>query len=187
MFIKDMFFFHDHARKINLWQSSVIVSPFFGPLFAAFMLGNKTIHWYLPFIIYTIETFLAFLLVILFVEETYYDRKIPTDQREAMGRGSRWERLVGVQQRRTRQPSNSFGEAMMRPVKALCKPVILMTNAYYLLTFAWAVGINSTLSQFLTLVYGFTPTSIGMFCFLSSPSTPTFYLSLSFYLQSLYL
>lgn len=157
MFLKDMFFFHEHARKINLWQSAVIVSPFFGPLFAAFIIAKES--WYWPFIIYTIETALAFILVIFFVEETYYDRRIPPSQRPP--RGSRLGRLVGTAQRRAQQPSNTFLEAMARPVKVLSKPVIVLTNVYYLLTFAWAVGINSTLAQFLAPVYQFTPTSIG--------------------------
>lgn len=100
--------------------------------------------WYWSFVVYTIETTICFLLVVLFVEETYYDRSFPTNQRSQ--RGARWERLFGIAQRRTKQPSNTFYQAMMRPVTAISKPVILITNAYYLLTFCWAVGIKTTLS-----------------------------------------
>lgn len=144
-------------RKINLWQSSVIVSPFIGPLFAAFMISK--LAWYWPFILYTIETTVCFILVVLFVEETYYDRSIPIDERPQ--RGARWERLLGIAQRRTKQPSNTFFQAMMRPVTAISKPVILMTNIYYLFTFCWAVGINTALTQFLVNSYGFTTNGIG--------------------------
>ena len=115
--------------------------------------------WYWPFITYTIETALALLLIILLIDETYYDRSIPTSQRPSWG--TRFQRLVGIAQRTAKQPSNMFLEAMTRPVKTVCKPVILMTNAFYLMTFAWAVGINSTLTLFLTTVYGFSTTSIG--------------------------
>ena len=165
MFIKDMFFVHEHARKINLWQSSVIVSPFFGPLLAAFMIAK--LAWYWPFVVYTIETAIALLLVILFVEETYYDPKATSI--EHLHRSSRWKRLFGIAQRQAKQPDTTFLRAMMRPLKALTKPVILMTNAYYLITFAWAVGINGTLSQFLSTVYGFSPTSIGTAIFSQAP------------------
>lgn len=148
-----------HSRKINLWQYAVIVSPFVGPLFAAFMVID--LAWYWPFIIYTIETAICLALVIFFVEETYYDRKIPEEQQPP--HGSRLMRLIGVQQRRNRQPSNTFLEAMMRPIKAISKPVILLTNVYYLLTFAWSVGINATLAQLVAPLYGFGPKQIGRF------------------------
>jgi hypothetical protein len=28
MFIKDIYFYHQHARKINLWATALILSPF---------------------------------------------------------------------------------------------------------------------------------------------------------------
>ena len=169
MFIKDMFFVHEHARKINIWQSAVIVSPFFGPLFAAFMIAH--LAWYWPFIIYTIITAIGLTLVVLFVQETYYDRDAPLHQRAAQG--LRWEKLIGTAQRRSKQPNTTLSRAMMRPLKALAKPPILLTNAYYFLSFAWAVSTNSTLSQFLAKYYHFTPTSIGKLILISqNPVTP---------------
>ena len=35
MFIFDMFFFHERARKINIWAAFIILSPYFGPLFVS--------------------------------------------------------------------------------------------------------------------------------------------------------
>lgn len=32
MFIKDIYFFHQHPRKINLWATALILSPFLGKL-----------------------------------------------------------------------------------------------------------------------------------------------------------
>ena len=128
--------------------------------------------WYWPFIIYTIMTAICLALVIIFVEETYYNRKIPEGHQPP--RGSRLLRLIGVQQRKNRQPANTFLEAMMRPVEAITKPVIFLTNVYYLFTFAWSVGINTTIAQLVTPLYGWGPRQLGRFLVSQvCPSVPT--------------
>jgi MFS family permease len=53
MFIFDMFFFHDRARKINIWAAFIILSPYMGPLFAAFII--TTLSWPIPFWVYFVE------------------------------------------------------------------------------------------------------------------------------------
>lgn len=53
----------------------------------------------------------------------------------------------------------------MRPVKVIIKPTVFISCFYYLLTFAWVVGINTTLSIFLTPLYNFGPKQIGFFYF----------------------
>ncbi|KAK8031051.1 hypothetical protein PG990_000785 [Apiospora arundinis] len=143
MFIQDMFFFHERARKINIWASFFVISPYLGPLLAAFMAAEKP--WPVPFWVYVAESGLALILTILFVEETFYDRRIPAYK--------------------TRHLRNSFAEACMRSVKVVIKPTVAISCIYYLLTFAWVVGINTTLSIFLGPVYGFGLKQIGFFYF----------------------
>jgi hypothetical protein len=53
----------------------------------------------------------------------------------------------------------------MRPVRVLLKPTVFLSCLYYLLTFAWVVGINTTLAIFLTPLYNFGPLQIGYFYF----------------------
>jgi MFS family permease len=53
MFIFDMFFFHERARKINIWAAFIILSPYMGPLFAAFII--TTCPWPIPFWVYFVE------------------------------------------------------------------------------------------------------------------------------------
>ncbi|KAF2659395.1 MFS general substrate transporter [Lophiostoma macrostomum CBS 122681] len=161
MFIFDMFFFHERARKINIWAAFIILSPYMGPLFAAFIITTKP--WPIAFWVYFVETALALILVILFAEETYYDRRIsPSNQPP---KGSRISRLLGVAQFRSRHLRNSFGQACMRPIRVIMKPTVFLSSLYYLLTFAWVVGINTTLSIFLTPLYNFGPKQIGFFYF----------------------
>ncbi|KAL8849462.1 MAG: hypothetical protein Q9221_005544 [Calogaya cf. arnoldii] len=161
MFIKDMFFLHEHARKINIWQASVILSPYLGPLLASFMLMQLSWRW--PFWVYTIETGVCLIAVIIWGEETYYDRRLPADKQPT--RQSRLLRLIGVEQWRSRHLRDGFVEAMMRAFRTISRPVVLLANFYYMFTFAWVVGINATLALFLTSSYGFGPKQIGFFFF----------------------
>ncbi|KAJ5096635.1 hypothetical protein N7456_007356 [Penicillium angulare] len=161
MFIKDLFFLHEHARKINLWQSCVILSPFLGPLLASFM--TISLSWRWPFWLYTILTGLALMGVIFFGQETYYNRRIPPSEQPACGPRSL--RLIGVEQWRSRSQRNSFFEAVSRSFVVLGKPVILFTNFYYVCIFAWLVAINATLPIFLTSLYRFGPKEIGLMYF----------------------
>ena len=161
MFINDMFFFHQRARKINIWAGFIILSPYFGPLFAAFIINTQS--WPVPFWVYVAETALCFVLVILFVDETYYDRRIPAEQQPQ--RKSRIMRLIGIEQRRQHLLPNTFTQALWRPFAVLLKPTVFLSSLYYLLTFAWVVGINTTLAIFLTPLYNFGPKQIGFFYF----------------------
>lgn len=159
MFIKDMFFLHEHARKINIWSGFIILSPYMGPLFGSFIVNTQIWQW--AFGVYAIETGLCLIAIILFVDETYYDRK--TVQPELVPNGPRWQRMLGIQQVRTKYIKNSFKDACMRPVTMLRKPVIILIVIAYMLMFAWVVGINTTLSIFLAPKYGFGAKAIGMF------------------------
>ncbi|KAL8665818.1 MAG: hypothetical protein Q9202_001940 [Teloschistes flavicans] len=161
MFIQDMFFLHEHARKINIWQATVILSPYLGPLLASFMITRLSWRW--PFWIYTIETGLCLIAVILCGEETYYNRHLP-EEKQPPNR-SRILRLVGVEQWRSRHVRHGFFDATMRAWRTITRPVVLLANFYYMCTFAWVVGINATLALFLTSLYGFGPKQVGFFFF----------------------
>ncbi|KAL8998443.1 MAG: hypothetical protein Q9169_002480 [Polycauliona sp. 2 TL-2023] len=161
MIIKDMFFLHEHARKINIWQAFVILSPYLGPLLASFMITQLSWRW--PFWIYTIESGLCLLAVIVWGEETYYDRRLPLEKQPA--HESHLLRLIGIEQWRSRHVRKSFGAAMLGTFRTISRPVVLLANIYYMFTFAWVVGINATLALFLTASYGFGPKQIGFFFF----------------------
>lgn len=50
MFIYDMFFFHERARKINIWSAFIILSPYWGPCFSAFIITTQP--WQVAFWVY---------------------------------------------------------------------------------------------------------------------------------------
>ncbi|OBT55600.1 hypothetical protein VE04_03638 [Pseudogymnoascus sp. 24MN13] len=161
MFIKDMYFFHEHARKINIWSAFIILSPYFGPMFTAFIID--TVKWQWAFGLYTIMTGLCLILIMIFADETYYDRRIPIDAQPA--RGSHDSRMLGIAQWKGRRHRNTITQALLRPFITISKLPVFLTVVYYMLTFAWVVGINTTLSIFLTPLYSFGPKQIGFFYF----------------------
>lgn len=45
MWIKDLFFFHEHPRKINYVEFPIILSPYLGPLITAFVEYKVSWRW----------------------------------------------------------------------------------------------------------------------------------------------
>jgi hypothetical protein len=97
------------------------------------------------------------------MDETYYDRRLSPENQPV--RKSRLLRVIGVEQFRSRHLRNTFTQAIMRPLKVITRPTVFISTVYYLLTFAWVVGINTTLAIFLTPLYNFGPKQIGFFYF----------------------
>ena len=112
--LKDIFFFHERARKIGLWVSDYlgaldlfdladsylqallyIASPYFGPQYSNFILygtGSWTdVAW-----VGAAVVAINIILVVLIIDETWYDRtKSSHEQPErASGLYGRFERLV---------------------------------------------------------------------------------------------
>ena len=165
MWIRDLFFFHEHPRKINIWSGAVIISPYIGPLFAAFIINKKP--WPDAFWVYVAFTGLAWVLVLLLTDETIYSRTLATDRQPVPK--SRIMRMVGVEQWRNRRVrGQTFTQAIMRPVIAISKLPVLLCTVYYFLNFAWVIGVNATVSIWMTSIYKFTPYNLGS----SSPPSP---------------
>ncbi|CAG9997091.1 unnamed protein product [Clonostachys byssicola] len=95
-FLKDIFFFHERARKIGLWAVLYIASPYLGPCLANFIIA-ATHHW--PHVYWMCSgcAGIQLLLVLAFADETWYNRDVPDSQQPARpgGLGRLW-RLTGV-------------------------------------------------------------------------------------------
>ena len=150
-----------NRRKINIWSGAIIVSPYLGPLITAFII-NK-IKWPVAFWVATALTALCWLLVIAFMDETIYNRLLPREQQPI----SRFRllRLLGIEQWQSRHTRMSFAQAIMRPIIAIAKLPVLLCTVYYFLNFAWIIGVNATISIWLTSRYKFTPYNLGFFYF----------------------
>ncbi|CUA66783.1 putative transporter C794,04c [Schizosaccharomyces pombe 972h-] [Rhizoctonia solani] len=134
-FIKDIFFWHQEARKVNIWTFSFVVSPFLGPFLFGFLVERQTWRW--AYGIGCIYSGLVLLLIILFLDESMYDRKyFPAPAPPTKGLRYRIETLIGI-----------TGFKMYK---------ILLSCIFMGITFGWTIGINVTLVIFLQ-----TPAPLG--------------------------
>lgn len=139
------------------------MSPYVGPLFSSFIV--EKLHWSVAFWVYFAMVTLALAMIIFFLPETYYDRTIPVDQQP---KGNHITNLIGIAQWKSRHQRNTFGQAVWRTVSVALKPTVLLSCFFYVLTFAWAVGINTTLAILLSITpgpYEFGPRQTGFFYF----------------------
>lgn len=94
------------------------------------------------------------------MDETIYNRGLARDQQPIPK--SRILRLIGVEQWRSRHLRQTFPQALMRPITAISKLPVLLCTVYYFLNFAWVIGVNTTISIWLTSIYKFTPYNLGL-------------------------
>lgn len=155
MWIKDLFFFHQHPQVINYVEFSIILSPYLGPLVSSFIVSHVSWRW--AFWVCTILAGVG-LVAVFFLDETLFDRKNPPPSR-----GLYLSRLAGVQQ--AKAPSKDFVQCMARPVVAITKIPVLTILIYYFLNFAWVIGVNTTIGIWLSNFYHFSARGIGRLAF----------------------
>jgi len=153
MWIKDMFFLHEQPRKINIWSGFIIASPYLGPFMASFVVWRLSWRW--VYWIYAILNYIGFILMLLFVDETYYDRRLPQEKQPVWR--SRWLRLIGIE----RHGRYSVVEALSRPLVAISKLPVVVITIFYFLNFAWTIGVNATLATWLAKHYHFNGKQTG--------------------------
>jgi MFS family permease len=161
MWIKEMFFFHEHPRKINVWVGPVIVAPYVGPMIASFMMTSTSWRW--PFWLYTILNGIALVLVVLFLDEPLFDRSRPSEEQPDFG--TRLQRLLGVPQWRSRHLRPGFWACMARSFVILKEIPLVLILIWGFFNYAWVIGVNTTTAIWLTSLYNFTPVYLGCFYF----------------------
>ena len=144
-------------RKINIWSGGIIVSPYLGPLITAFIVDKEA--WPDAFWVNTGLSALCWLLVVGLLDETIYNRSLARDLQPVPK--SRLLKLVGFEQWKSRRLRQTFFQALMRPIIAISKLPVLLCTIYYFLNFAWIIGVNATISIWLTTIYELTPYNLG--------------------------
>lgn len=127
--LKDMFYFHERARKIGLWALLYIASPYLGPCMANFMLYG-TGQWRDTFWLCVGVVSLQIALVVAFVDETWYNRsKQLTEQpHRGSGPGARFTRLLAIWQIRHHTAYfPTILESMTRFFKVITRPAIALS------------------------------------------------------------
>lgn len=146
-------------RKINIWSGAFTTGPFVSPLVFAFVTWK--VNWEWSYWITCITFAVGFILVVLFADETYFNRNLASQPE----RKSRWLRLVGIEQWRTGSVGNTFWQASATTVLAMTKVPILLIVIYLFLNFAWFVGVTIAIAVWLGEFYHFKFEGLGLFYF----------------------
>lgn len=91
--IHDMFFFHERARKVNIWAFSFLIGPYLGPFISSFI--AEKLGWRDNFGVLCGFVGFSVLMIVFFGDETLYDRE-RTEHRKRSGVLERVCRLVDV-------------------------------------------------------------------------------------------
>ncbi|GAA6020660.1 hypothetical protein JCM10207_007814 [Rhodosporidiobolus poonsookiae] len=155
-FVKDMFFFHEHARKIGIWVCIFLCSPYCGPFFGGFMVDGLGGDWRPVLWLVFAFSCVVLVLIVCFADETWYDRSLPVQPERPSGVYGRFLNLTGVTAFRERQHKAAVLPSVMRLLEVITKPTMIIICIVYALSFMWAVGINITSSILLA-----TPKAAG--------------------------
>jgi len=139
--IKDMFFFHELARKIGLYVLIFYASPYLGPQFAGWMIND--LHTWRPIFWMSFAWgAMVIVLTLLFFDETYYIRENPYP-RPPYSHKRRILELIGYYG--IVEPRRPIGASYGRLLAVFIKPVVLPVMIFFCMTFMWAIGIDSCL------------------------------------------
>lgn len=76
-------------------------------------------------------TALGLVLTALFLKETYYDRTLPSEQQPSTG--NRLTSVTGIAQWKSRHLRNTAGQAIMRSLRVIMKPIMVLVCLFYTL------------------------------------------------------
>jgi len=147
--ICDMFPFHLQARKINLWNLGFIVSPFIGPSILGFMVTRTSWRW--VYGVGCIYNGIVLILIVLFMQETMYERHIsPVPPRPAgTGIAARLPTLLGISGARMAKYHDTWGEAIFDIFNIVWRPQALLPSILIMAIFGFGIGINVTNAVFV--------------------------------------
>lgn len=132
--IKDMFYFHEHARKIGIWTYGVFLTPYLGPMFSNFIIAGTHGRWRVAFWLVFAVGALDMILIMLISDETYYDRTIPPEKQPARPKTfkGRMSRLLGIWQIQNHDAAGFYriSHAVTRLVKTFLKPIMIPCMIY---------------------------------------------------------
>jgi predicted MFS family arabinose efflux permease len=124
--VKDMFFFHEEARKIGIWAATFLVAPYLSAQLGNFIVGTG--QWRLVVWMCVGVEVLALCLIVLLADETFYDRTLRPERQPRRSR--RILRVVGSCQMRNHWYYCSIRRACERFVKVLVRPAVVMIMVY---------------------------------------------------------
>ncbi|EKM53342.1 uncharacterized protein PHACADRAFT_259649 [Phanerochaete carnosa HHB-10118-sp] len=143
--ITDMFPFHLQARKLNIWTMGFVASPFLGPMAFGFLVARANWRW--CYGIACIFGAIVLALVVLFGEETMYDRSLENPRPYPLPKSwvrRRLELLIGIAGARMAKFRASWKDVSIIWVHLVWRPHIFGILLFEAMLFGFAIGISVT-------------------------------------------
>ncbi|KAH8110296.1 MFS general substrate transporter [Phellopilus nigrolimitatus] len=162
--VADLYPFHLQARQLNFWTMGFIISPFVSPFAFGFLVARASWRW--AYGIASIYGAVVVGLIVLFMDETLYDRHLKTiPPRQSSGLRYRIETLLGLTGWRLSKFREPWKDSILAPFKIIWRPHLLAILFFEALLFGFSIGINTTNAVFLgsppPVGYGFSEFGIA--------------------------
>ncbi|KAI0070549.1 MFS general substrate transporter [Panus rudis PR-1116 ss-1] len=164
--VTDMFPFHLQARKLNIWTMGFILSPFISPFAFGFLVARANWRW--SYGIGSIYGAIVVALIVLFMEETMYDRKLPDPRPVPRPKSKvlyRLQTLVGVTGYRMAKYRDSWKDVVLVWFNIVWRPHLFGILLFEAMLFGFGIGINTTFAVFIgtppPVGYGFSQFGIA--------------------------
>ncbi|KAF7358529.1 Efflux pump rdc3 [Mycena venus] len=159
--VADMYPFHLQARKLNLWTTGFIISPFVSPFLLGFLIAHANYKWaYATGAFYS----LIVLLMIAFLDYTTAPSR-PIPRRPTLGLRYRVETLLGATGWKMTIYRPSWYECVVSPLRVVWRPHALLIMTFGGVEFGLSIGITVTNAIFLgtqpPVGFGFSQTKIA--------------------------
>jgi MFS family permease len=152
------FFFHERVRYTNLWVFCLLGGPFLGPFIAAWLI--QAVSWRADYGILAALHGLSTILVIVFGDETLYDRANP--QKRETGLVARMKLLVGITGHKAQGRPSPWKVTKDLLIIQIKPQIFFITVIYVMVLVAWVIGVNTTVSQLvLPPPYSFSPSALA--------------------------
>ncbi|PBK79305.1 MFS general substrate transporter [Armillaria gallica] len=146
--VTDLYPSHLQARKLNIWTTGFIISPFLSPFAFGFLVARQTWRW--AYGIGCIYSAVVCALIALFSDETMYDRTVkPIPEPPTSGFRCRIETLVGITGIKMARYRVSWTESILSPINVVWRPHLLGILLFEGILSGFGIGINVTNAVFL--------------------------------------
>jgi MFS family permease len=125
--IHDLFFFHERARKINIWAFTFLIGPYLGPFLSGFIVEG--LDWRNTFGVLAGFYGLSVIMIILFGDETLYNRE-GFQKPRTPGLKGRIFRLTGIEGVQSTAGRPSVWEVTKDLFSLLTRPYLLIPSMF---------------------------------------------------------
>ncbi|KAG2143494.1 MFS general substrate transporter [Suillus bovinus] len=141
--VTDIFPFHLQARKLNIWTSGFVISPFLSPFAFGFLVARMSWRW--AYAIGSIYGAIVLFLIVFFMEETMYDRRLASQpSRTSIGLRYRFETLIGVTGYKMAKYRPRWPEVLLASLDVAWRPQFFFIVLFEALVFGFSIGVNTT-------------------------------------------